>query len=56
MSNGNIEELAEKLLLLIKDESLRRTMGNKAYDNSRRFTEEIIMSQWVSLFENVLKQ
>lgn len=54
--NGNIEKLAEKLLLLIKDESLRRTMGNKAYDNSRRFTEEIIMSQWVSLFENVVKQ
>lgn len=54
--NGNIEKLVEKLLLLIKDESLRRIMGNKAYDNSRRFTEEIIMSQWVSLFENVLKQ
>lgn len=54
--NGNIEKLAEKLLLLIKDESLRRIMGNKAYDNSRRFTEEIIMSQWVSLFENVVKQ
>lgn len=53
--NGNIEKFAEKLLLLIKDESLRRTMGNKAYDNSRRFTEEIIMSQWVSLFENVVK-
>lgn len=56
VSNGNIEKLAEKLLLLIKDESLRRTMGDKAYENSRRFTEEIIMSQWVSLFENVVKQ
>lgn len=53
--NGNIEKFAEKLLLMIKDESLRRTMGNKAYNNSRRFTEEIIMSQWVSLFENVAK-
>lgn len=54
--NGNIEKFAEKLLLLIKDESLRRTMGNKAYENSHRFTEEIIMSQWVSLFEEVIKQ
>lgn len=56
VSNGDIETFAEKLFLLIKDESLRRTMGNKAYENSRRFTEEIIMSQWVSLFENVVKQ
>lgn len=56
VSNGNIEQFAEKLLLLIKDENLRRTMGNKAYENSHRFTEEIIMSQWVSLFENVVKQ
>lgn len=56
VSNGDIEKFAEKLLLLIKNESLRRAMGNKAYDNSRRFTEEIIMSQWVSLFENVVKQ
>lgn len=56
VSDGDMEKFAEKLLLLIKDENLRRTMGNKAYENSRRFTEEIIMSQWVSLFENVVKQ
>lgn len=56
VANGDIQGLGEKLLLLMKDYELRKKMGEKALDNSKRFTKEEIMKQWISLFDNVLKE
>lgn len=47
----NVEQFAEKLLILIKNDSLREDMGRKAYESSKRFSMEKILKQWVDLIE-----
>ena len=55
VEEGNVEKLAEGMLRLIKDESLRKSMGAAAYARSERYAEENIMNQWVDLFDNVIR-
>lgn len=55
VEEGNVAQLAEKLLKLINDEELRRRMGAEAYRNSERFSEERVMAQWIELFNEVIK-
>lgn len=52
--NGDVPEIAKKIHLLIQDEKLRISMGQNAYENSKRFNEDIIILQWISLFNKVL--
>ena len=47
----NVEQFAEKLLILIKDDLLREEMGKKAYESSKRFAMDRILQQWVELIE-----
>ena len=54
VEEGNVEALAEKLMILIKDETLRKRMGKVAYAHSERYAEERIMKQWTDLFNEVL--
>lgn len=54
VEEGNEDALAEKLMILIKDESLRKQMGKAAYERSERYAEEHIMKQWTDLFNEVL--
>lgn len=51
--NGDISQIAKKIYLLIQDEKLRTIMGRNAYENSKRFNENIIIPQWISLFDRV---
>lgn len=51
-----IEDFGKKLLSLMQDEELRKKMGEKALENSKRFTQENIIPQWISLFETILKK
>lgn len=53
VEDGNIAQFAEKVVTLIKDETLRKKMGAAAYKNSGRFSEEKVMSKWVDLFNEV---
>ena len=53
VEEGNVEKLAEGMLRLIKDETLRKSMGAVAYKRSERYAEESIMQQWVRLFDNL---
>ena len=53
VNEGNVEGLAQGLLKLIKDETLRKQMGIAAYKNSERFSEEKVMANWVELFNEV---
>lgn len=48
---GNVEQFAEKLLILIKNDQLREEMGKKAYESSKRFAMNNILKQWVNLIE-----
>lgn len=52
---GDIDGFADKLDLLMSDDSLRSYMGNKAYAMSDRFSLDIVMQKWIDLFENLTK-
>ena len=54
VENGKTEELAEKINYLIENEQIRKGMGKKARINVQRFAEDVIMQQWIQLFNNLL--
>lgn len=56
VKNGDIETFGKQLLSLMQNDGLRERMGEKAIENSKRFTQEAIIPQWISLFETVLKK
>ncbi len=50
---NDVTALAEKILVLIHDETLRKRMGLHAFNSSIRFSEKTIMQQWLDLFEHL---
>lgn len=50
---NNLEQLAEKICILIEDENLRIKMGIKALEGVRKYAKEPIMHQWIDLFEQL---
>lgn len=56
VKNEDIESLGKRLLYLMQNDEPRKSMGEKAFENSKRFTPEAIMPQWISLFENILEK
>ncbi|NDW10591.1 glycosyltransferase family 4 protein [Dysgonomonas sp. 520] len=54
VENGNIQELATKIKLLIENQELRKEMGKKAKMNIQRFSPEIIMNEWDNLFKSLV--
>jgi glycosyltransferase involved in cell wall biosynthesis len=53
VQEGNVRELADKIIQLIEDEPLRKKMGRMAKRNSERFSEPVIMNKWVKLFNHL---
>jgi glycosyltransferase involved in cell wall biosynthesis len=53
---GNVPELADRIIQLIEDDELRKKMGQKAKIHSERFSEPVIMAQWDRLFNNLLNE
>ncbi|WP_434981417.1 glycosyltransferase family 4 protein [Daejeonia sp. YH14] len=51
----SIDEMKEKLSLLIVNEDLRKAMGQNAKENVKRFSQEVIVQQWDELFKNLMK-
>lgn len=51
VGEGNVEEFARCLKLLMDSPDLRQEMGLNAFSNSDKYTEKSIMDQWVALFE-----
>ncbi|MDU1906112.1 MAG: glycosyltransferase family 4 protein [Dysgonomonas sp.] len=49
----NIDKLAEAIIFLIEDKTLRKEMGENARENVKRFLPEKIMPRWISLFEQI---
>lgn len=56
VAEGDLEDFAEKVCRLMKDQQLRSTMGNRAREMSENFSEERIMRQWLVLFESLRKE
>lgn len=46
---NDINALADKLLRLMKDDHLRKKMGNKAFENSIQFSTEKIKQKWLEI-------
>ena len=47
----NVEDFANKLLHIIRDENIRVELSSNARTNVRRFSEETIMPKWIRLFK-----
>ncbi len=54
VENGNINELASKITILIENENLRKQMGIKAKENAKFYLPEDIVKQWDILFKNLV--
>lgn len=52
----DVEEYAESLLRLMRDDQLRCQMGENAHNTSKRYSIEDIASQWKELFDNVMSK
>jgi glycosyltransferase involved in cell wall biosynthesis len=52
--NGNITELASKIIKLIEEKNLRKQMGAKAKQNVKRYLPEVIVKQWDELFKSLV--
>ncbi len=54
VENGKVEKLANKLMKLIEQESIRKEMGIKAKQNVKRYLPEVIVQQWDILFKSLV--
>jgi glycosyltransferase involved in cell wall biosynthesis len=53
--NGDCDSLANSIIKLITNETLRTTMGEKAKENVKRFLPETIVQQWDELFKTITR-
>jgi len=51
IDSNNIDGLSSSLLYLIKNESIRKIMGENAKQNVKRFSEKKIMPLWLDAFK-----
>ena len=51
----NVEQLAEKVCLLMENESLRKEMGKCAKECVKKYEPDVIMMLWTNLFDNICK-
>jgi len=49
----DVEAFADKVSLLIENDSLRKKMGQNAIQSARRFRKEKIVPQWINLLESL---
>jgi glycosyltransferase involved in cell wall biosynthesis len=49
----DIDDLAQKMALLMSDSELRRKMGKQALRNIARYEPRTIMNQWINLFQSI---
>lgn len=53
IKNRNVDEFAERLCQLIDSPQLRIEMGKAAIASSQRYSADLIMPQWISLFKEL---
>ena len=53
VENGNVEKLAEALILMIQHPEQRIAMAGKAIENVQRFRIDQIAGRWKTLFESL---
>lgn len=50
---GDIDGLSDRIIRVLKDEDLRKSMGAHALMSSRRYDVDTVMSQWDALFRSL---
>lgn len=55
VENGDIRLFAERICRLIEDEDLRKHLSKNAIERAKLFNIEVIMNQWKTLFEDIIK-
>ena len=53
--SGDVHTLAEKLMVLMSDDNLRRRLGQQARQTAQRYEMTTIANQWIALFEKIIK-
>lgn len=53
---NNVKKFADGLAIITANGEMRHNMGILSKKKAQNFSKEIIMQQWVKLFQNVLKQ
>lgn len=53
VENGNAEQLADKISILIENDDMRRSMSYNAAASVVYYTKENIMQHWIKLFDNL---
>lgn len=54
IKEGDKQLFAQKVITLIKDQDLRKRMGDKASEATKKYTHDNIMHKWINLFQNIL--
>ncbi|MFH6769259.1 glycosyltransferase family 4 protein [Gaetbulibacter aquiaggeris] len=54
VENGNISELANKIIKLMEDTDLRKSMGKNARKDVEKYLPEKVVSQWDQLFQSLI--
>lgn len=52
---GDIQGLAEAMMKVMSDETLRKRLSEEAKKVTETYSEEKVMKQWIDLFENLIK-
>ncbi|QVJ80690.1 Glycosyltransferase involved in cell wall bisynthesis [Prevotella sp. khp1] len=55
VTNGDTAELAESILWLINHNEARLLMGDKARHSSAKYKKDLIMKEWVELFDSIIR-
>ena len=53
IKNGDEKDFVQKLQELMRDENLRKEMGEKARENVQRFSPQNVVKQWDELFKKI---
>lgn len=53
---GNIDEMSKRVHELIIDDEKRKNMGRKAKENVKRYSEELIMKKWKTIYETLVRE
>ncbi len=56
VNEGDITTLADRLIKLLGNSKLRQNMGSESRRLSANFSEDVIMEQWLNLFEKLIKE
>ena len=52
IKNRNIDEMADKIVSLLKNREKMKDMQEKSYQNAKKYLKENIMKKWYNIFDN----